>query len=159
MRVHTLLAGVALGAIALTACGSGSGYSSGAGAAPPPSSAPTAARMATATTGSSALGPVLVDADGRTLYGSAADMNGVPSCVAACASVWPPVIVDGTTLPAGLDAKLFSIVARPDGSHQLEAGKWPLYRYSGDAKAGETNGQGLDGFFVATPTGALNKSA
>jgi predicted lipoprotein with Yx(FWY)xxD motif len=159
MRVHTLLAGVALGAIALTACGSGSGYSSGTGAAPPTTSAPTAARMVTATTGHSALGPVLVDADGRTLYGRTADMNGVPSCVAACAGVWPPVIVDGTTLPAGLDAKLFSIVARPDGSHQLEAGKWPLYRFSGDAKAGETNGQGLAGFFVATPTGALNKGA
>ena len=62
-----------------------------------------------------------------------------------------------TTVPAGLDTKIFSVVARPDGTHQLVAGKWPLYTFSGDTNPGDTNGEGSEGFFVVTPTGGLNK--
>jgi predicted lipoprotein with Yx(FWY)xxD motif len=159
MRLHRLFAGAALGAIALAACGSGSGggYGSSAASAPPTTSAPTAAHMVAATTGNTALGPVLVDGNGRTLYGTTADVNGMPSCVGACAGVWPPVTVNGTTVPAGLDAKVFSVVARPDGTDQLVAGKWPLYTFSGDTNPGDTNGEGSNEFFVVTPTGGLNK--
>ena len=158
MRLHRLFAGAALGAVALAACGSGSGgYGSSATSPTPTTSAPTAARMLAVKTGTTALGPVLVDNNGRTLYGDTADMNARPSCFDACASVWPPVIVNGTTVPTGLDTKIFSVVARPDGTNQLVAGKWPLYRFSGDTNAGDTNGEGTEGFFVATPTGGLNK--
>jgi predicted lipoprotein with Yx(FWY)xxD motif len=159
MRLHRLFAGAALGAIALAACGSGSGggYGSSAASPAPTTSAPAAARMVAVKTGTTALGPVLVDNTGRTLYGDTADMNGTPSCVGACASVWPPVIVNGTTVPSGLDTKIFSVVARPDGTDQLVAGKWPLYRFAGDTNPGDTNGQGSEGFFVATPSGGLNK--
>jgi predicted lipoprotein with Yx(FWY)xxD motif len=109
-------------------------------------------------TGDTQLGKVLVDANGLTLYGFTTDTNGTPTCVASCATTWPPLTVAGTTLPAGLDAKLFSVVSRPDGSHQLKAGRWPLYRFDGDAAPGDTNGQGSEGFFAVTPTGALNKT-
>jgi predicted lipoprotein with Yx(FWY)xxD motif len=158
MRLAQLFAGAALGAIALAACGSGGGsYGSGTTSTSPPlpTPAPTTARTADST-----LGAVLVDGSGHTLYGRTVDVNGVPSCTEACANAWPPLIVEGTRLPAGLDAKIFSVVARPDGSHQLEAGTWPLYRFAGDAKPGDTNGQGSGGvFFVATPTGGLHKGA
>ena len=41
----------------------------------------------------------------------------------------------------------------------VEGRKWPLYRYAGDAKAGDTNGQGSGGvWFAVTPSGALHKS-
>jgi predicted lipoprotein with Yx(FWY)xxD motif len=158
MRLHRLFAGAAFGAIALAACGSGSGgYGSSAASPTPTTSAPATARMVAVKTGTTALGPALVDDNGRTLYGDTADVNGMPSCFDACASVWPPVIVTGTAVPSGLDTKIFSVVARPDGTNQLVAGKWPLYRFSGDTKAGDTNGEGSEGFFVATPTGGLNK--
>ena len=69
-----------------------------------------------------------------------------------------PLTVDGTILPAKLDATIFSVVSRPEGSHQLTAGKWPLYRFSGDAAPGDTNGQGSGGvWFVVTPNGTLHK--
>jgi predicted lipoprotein with Yx(FWY)xxD motif len=49
-------------------------------------------------------------------------------------------------------------VSRPDGSHQLKAGKWPLYRFAGDAAPGDVNGQGTAGvWYVVIPNGSLNK--
>jgi hypothetical protein len=37
---------------------------------------------------------------------------------------------------------------------QLTYDGWPLYRYSGDAKPGEANGQGVGGvWFAMTPEG------
>jgi len=160
MRFAHLVAAAAIGAVALTACGSGGSYSSPSASANAVAPAATAtAGAAVVTTGMTALGPVLVDAHGLTLYGRTPEANGIPTCVDACAQAWPPLTVAGASVPAGLDAKVFSVVTRPDGSHQLKAGKWPLYRYSGDASAGDTNGQGTGGvWFVVTPSGALHKS-
>ena len=161
MRFPPFIAATALGAIALAACGSGGGYSSPSAAANtvPSATVATASATAAVSTRATALGRVLVDATGLTLYGRTVDTNGMPTCVDACATAWPPLTVAGSSLPAGLDAKVFSVVARPDGSYQLKAGKWPLYRYAGDAKAGDTNGQGSGGvWFAVTPTGALHKS-
>ena len=67
----------------------------------------------------------------------------------AAQRAWPPVVVDDSldlsTLPSTAS---FSIVDRPDGTKQLKAGKWPLYYFSGDAAAGEANGQGSGGSLV-----------
>lgn len=108
-------------------------------------------------TGETELGTVLVDDDGLTLYGFTNDMNGVPSCEDGCAQAWPPLIVE--QLPAGLDPELFSVAARPDGTLQLVAGMWPLYRFAGDAVPGDVNGQRSgDVWFAVSPDGALIKS-
>ena len=156
MRINHLVAAATFGAIALAACGSGS-YSSGSAAPKPAAPIATTTTGAAITTGDTALGKVLVDSNGRTLYGFTNESAGTPTCVGACATTWPPLTVNNAGLPAGLDAKLFSIVTRPDGSHQLRAGKWPLYRFAGDAAPGDVNGQGTAGFFVVMPNGSLNK--
>ena len=160
MRFPPFIAATALGAIVLAACGSGGSYSSPSAAANtvPPSTVATVA-AAPVTTGATSLGRLLVDAKGLTLYGRTPEANGMPTCVDACATAWPPLTVAGSSLPAGLDARVFSVVPRPDGSYQLKAGKWPLYRFAGDATAGATNGQGSGGvWFAVTPPGALHKS-
>ena len=108
-------------------------------------------------TASTKLGTVLVDGNGMTVYGFANDRMGVSTCDGGCASVWPPVTVKGGALPAGLDPKLFSVITRADGSHQLQAGKWPLYLFDGDTAPGNVNGQGLENFFVVNPDGSLHK--
>ena len=108
--------------------------------------------------GETPLGVALTDADGFTLYGFTNDGDGHPTCNDACANAWPPLLVDGDTLPEGLDAAVFSVVERDDGSHQLKAGKWPLYRFAGDDEPGQTNGQGSgDVWFVVNPDGSLKK--
>lgn len=101
------------------------------------------------------LGTVLVDEAGLTLYGFTNDADGVPTCNGDCADAWPPMIVDGG-LPEGLDPSVFSLVERDDGSMQLVAGKWPLYRFAGDAGPGDSNGQGSgDVWFAAAGDGSL----
>ncbi len=159
MRSTRLVAAAAFGAIALSACGAGGSYSSSSPSPKPVAATHAAPAGVPVKTGSTSLGQVLVDQSGRTLYGLTQDANGMPTCVGACADAWPPLTVNGASLPAGLDPKLFSVTSRPDGSYQLKAGSWPLYRFSGDSAAGDTNGQGSGGvWFVVTPGGTLHKS-
>jgi predicted lipoprotein with Yx(FWY)xxD motif len=106
--------------------------------------------------GQTDLGEVLVDANGMTVYGFTDDTEGTSTCEESCAAAWPPVLVEGTELPAGLDPAVFSVVPRNDGTNQLKAGDWPLYTFAGDAAPGDTNGQGSDGvWFAVSPTGQL----
>lgn len=102
------------------------------------------------------LGEVLVDTGGFVLYGFTPDEGGTPTCEDACADAWPPVVTDSADLPAGLDAAVFSVAERSDGSFQLAAGGWPLYRFAGDIAPGDTTGQGSGGvWFAAAPDGTL----
>jgi predicted lipoprotein with Yx(FWY)xxD motif len=122
-----------------------------------PAAAPTAATAVTVAT-SPNLGKLLVNDKGLTLYGFTKDGAGTSTCEKACAQAWPPALVPSNELPAGLDAKVFSVIKRADGTNQLKAGKWPLYTFSGDAAPGDTNGQGSGGsWFVVTPEGTLTK--
>jgi predicted lipoprotein with Yx(FWY)xxD motif len=109
-------------------------------------------------TSDSDLGQILTNAKGMTLYAFMNDKNGMPSCNDACASAWPPLTTDSASLPAGLDAKIFKVVARSDGTNQIAAGKWPLYTFANDKAAGDTNGQGIGStWFVVKPDGTPNK--
>lgn len=109
-------------------------------------------------TSDSDLGQILTNAKGMTLYAFMNDKNGMPSCNDTCAKAWPPLTTDSASLPAGLDAKVFKVVARPDGAHQIVAGEWPLYTFANDKAAGDTNGQGIGSvWFVVKPDGSVNK--
>src|SRR5262249_61089354 len=47
-------------------------------------------------------------------------------------------------------------VKRPDGKMQVTYAGYPLYFYGGDSKAGQVNGQGIEGEWHAiAPSGAL----
>jgi predicted lipoprotein with Yx(FWY)xxD motif len=106
--------------------------------------------------GQTDLGEVLTDAEGLTLYGFTNDTDGQPTCEDDCANAWPPVLVEGSELPEGLDPAVFSVVQRSDGTSQLKAGEWPLYTFAGDEAPGDTNGQGSGGiWFAVSPTGQL----
>ena len=104
------------------------------------------------------LGEILINPDGRTLYYFVPERGGIIVCTGACTNFWPPSLTaSGNASPisgAGLIGKL-SVVARPGGAAQLSYNNWPLYTFSGDEEAGQTNGQGVVGFggtwFVATP--------
>jgi predicted lipoprotein with Yx(FWY)xxD motif len=40
----------------------------------------------------------------------------------------------------------FTVITRSDGSHQWAYKTHPLYNFAGDAKPGDTNGNGLNQF-------------
>ncbi len=92
------------------------------------------------------LGQVLVDANGLTLYLFTKDGDGgVPTCAGGCATAWPPALVtDSPVIGDGIDPAIVTTVDTPEGK-QLKIGKWPLYRFAGDAAAGDINGQASGG--------------
>ena len=159
-RLALAAAPVALAGIALVAAGCGGGTQStatGPGyAAAGPAKSPSTATVGTRHT---TLGTILVDAQGRTLYLFEKDKGKASSCSGACASVWPPLIAataKGVT-GRGLSAAKLGSAKRADGTTTVTYAGHPLYSYAGDAKARDTNGQGLDQFgaewYVLAPSG------
>ena len=165
----TLLGTVAAAAVALSACGGDPAPISGAAAAadaPPPAvssaeteptNSPPASPDAAVKISQTALGDVLADAGGMTLYAFTNDVEAQSTCSGTCAEAWPPVIVDPDFIVSpGLDSGIFATTIRDDGSHQLVAGKWPLYRFAADSKPGDITGQGSgDVWYVVDLAGRI----
>jgi predicted lipoprotein with Yx(FWY)xxD motif len=105
-----------------------------------------------------AVGTYLTDVNQSTLYRFDTDSVGVTKCTGECAINWPPVTIKEhgkVYVTQGIEPSAIGAIQRPDGTIQLTAGGWPIYRFSGDAKPGDTNGQGKDGvWFAVAPTGA-----
>jgi predicted lipoprotein with Yx(FWY)xxD motif len=161
MRTLRLPALVLAAVFLLAACGSSGSKSSTATTA-----ATTATTVASGTTttaaggaaaivktASTSLGTILVDGQGRTLYHRTDESATHIVCTGSCASTWPPLFAQGTTGVGNVGP--LSTVMRPDGKGQAAAAGQPLYTFSGDAKAGDTNGQGVGGiWFVIKAQGA-----
>jgi predicted lipoprotein with Yx(FWY)xxD motif len=94
-----------------------------------------------------ALGKVLADARGRTLYLFEKDKRGMSSCDGACVAYWPAVRT--TARPragVGVRASLLGMTKRADGGRQVTYAGHPLYTFIADSKPGQTKGQGLTDF-------------
>jgi predicted lipoprotein with Yx(FWY)xxD motif len=97
-----------------------------------------------------ALGKVLVDARGHTLYLFEKDKNGMSSCNGACVAYWPAVLTAAKPRAgAGVRASLLGRTKRSDGRRQVTYAGHPLYTFIGDTKAGQTSGEGLTDFGAA----------
>lgn len=85
---------------------------------------------------------LLVGSAGHTLYSYDPDgVSGSSQCDASCAAVWPPYVADvGAAVTAG-----FSVTKRTDGTRQWVYQGRPLYLFAGDAKAGDHDGDGVNG--------------
>jgi predicted lipoprotein with Yx(FWY)xxD motif len=107
-------------------------------------------RAATVATGSSALGRVVVDSRGRTLYLFEKDRRGTSACSAMCLLYWPPLLTSGApNAVKGAQRSRLGSIRRADGARQVTYAGHPLYLFSGDTKPGQTNGEGLKGFGAA----------
>jgi predicted lipoprotein with Yx(FWY)xxD motif len=128
------------------------GYGGGGG-----SSSSASAVTLKATT--SPLGTILVDQDGKTLYLFEADSTNKSNCSGGCLSLWPPVMANGkATAGSGVTA---GMIGTATGSSQVTYAGHPLYWFSGDTKAGDTNGEGLNDFggewYAISPAGTAVK--
>jgi predicted lipoprotein with Yx(FWY)xxD motif len=157
-RVRGGRAGMLPAAVLLALAAAGCGDSGGSAGAAPPAPVPSATGEAVSAQ-ATALGTILVDAKGRTVYDFANDKNGASTCSGACAANWLFV-----PAPAPLPKSLPGVIGqlgtttRPDGAHQLTVAGHPVYTFVGDSAPGQTNGQGvvLNGglWTVVSPAGA-----
>jgi predicted lipoprotein with Yx(FWY)xxD motif len=115
---------------------------------------PAAADEATVNVGDTAIGKVLIDDKGFTLYTFKNDVadDGKSAVPAAILPNWPPLVAtEAATKGAGVTGDL-GTATLDDGTKVVTYKGLPLYHFINDANPGDTNGQGLAGiWFVALP--------
>jgi predicted lipoprotein with Yx(FWY)xxD motif len=165
-RLFSLAALAVAAALVLAACG-GSSTSSSSGSSSTPgyggtkpstSNTSNSSGAASVSTKTSSLGTFLVDGNGRALYLWDADHGSTSTCSGACAQAWPPLTTTGTPKASGaVKASLLGTTKRADGTSEVTYAGHPLYTFAGDTQAGQTTGQGSNGFgapwWVVTPAG------
>ena len=160
-RSMGLLAAIGAAGVLAAACGGSSsgGPATAKVAATGGSSSAPAASATTITTHSGPLGTYLTDGSGRTVYLFTPDSATASKCSGACLGLWPPVTTSG--MPTGSDgvaASKLGTLTRSDGSTQVTYAGHPLYYFSKDSAAGDTNGEGINnfggGWFAVSPAGA-----
>ena len=104
------------------------------------------------------LGQILVDGSGKTLYLFVKDTGTASTCYTSCAQFWPPLLTTGPPQAgAGAQASLLGTTQRTDGTTEVTYAGHPVYFFLNDKAAGDSKGQGVDGFgglwWVLDPTG------
>jgi predicted lipoprotein with Yx(FWY)xxD motif len=154
MQSKLTLTGAIAALTLLAGCGGSTGGST-AGTTPTP--AATGATIAVAT--NTKLGQILVDGAGKTVYLFVADKGTTSACYTSCAAIWPPVLTTGAPQAgSGAQSSLLGTTARTDGTTEVTYAGHPLYYFVQDQAAGDTMGQGINGFgglwWVMSPAGA-----
>jgi len=99
---------------------------------------------------------VVVNGRGRTLYTLSSESRHKIDCKSSCLGLWPPLKIRKGFKPVG--AAHLGVMKRHEGFLQVTFKGRPLYRFSGDAKKGQANGEGLK--FVGTwHAAAVGKTA
>jgi len=164
---------LAIPALALAACGSSTSPSTSAAAASGTKSASAMSTKSSSMSGSSgmsssgtialekiktAIGPVLADAKGFTLYWYAKDTKMTSACTGSCATAWPPLAGRPQAAMGVHLVGKFGTIKRASGMLQATYKGHPLYTYAGDSAPGQTKGNGLDGIWHVlhvNPKGAV----
>jgi predicted lipoprotein with Yx(FWY)xxD motif/uncharacterized cupredoxin-like copper-binding protein len=108
-----------------------------------------------------ALGSILADPKGMTLYMWANDTTkGESTCYDKCAQNWPPFTAsEPLSLPFTVKGELTTI-KRKDGTSQIAFNGIPLYYFVKDTEPGQTNGEGVgDVWFVVHPDAQFGQTA
>ena len=157
--------------LTVAACGQASTDSSNAGgggqaatqsspAAPSPSPSSSTATVTSASIGGRSL--LVAVSNGRTLYQFSKDQagSGTSACTGSCATRWPAFTVASGTQPSapGIAGQWGTITRSDGGGTQVTYNGKPLYFFSGDSKAGDTNGN-YPNWSSVTVSGAAGSAA
>jgi predicted lipoprotein with Yx(FWY)xxD motif len=145
----------AAGAIA-AACSSGSSHATAPSA--PTSAAAHNSSASTVDVRTSNGTTYLTDSSGRSLYLWVPDTTTTSMCSGACATYWPPLTTNAApTAGPGVTPSDLGTISRSDGTKQVTYAGHPLYYFAGDKAAGQTNGEGSNGFgapwYLVAPSG------
>lgn len=102
-----------------------------------------------------ALGKILVDGKGMTLYMFTMDEPDKSNCAGDCLVKWPPLLTQGSPkLGEGVDDSLVGTAKMADGSLIVTYNGMPLYYWFKDTKPGDTSGQNVgEVWYVVSPDG------
>ena len=145
-RSTAALSLVVAGAFFLAAC-------TGAGSGSPPANGGGGIAV---TVSHTAAGDALAGPTGMTLYILTLDVGGKSTCTSGgCAATWPALKGDGSAVSAGSGISgTWGTTTWADGTKQVTHNGQPVYYYSGDTAAGDSNGQGTNGTWFIAPVGA-----
>jgi len=161
MQAKLSITGAIASALLAVGCGGTSSPTAASSPSPNPSPSPAATTGTTiaVATNANLSGQILVDGKGMTVYLFVVDTGTTSTCYTSCASIWPPVLTTGAPQAgAGATASLLGTTTRTDGKIEVTYAGHPLYYFIKDKAAGDTTGQGVNGFgglwWVLTPSGA-----
>jgi predicted lipoprotein with Yx(FWY)xxD motif len=107
-------------------------------------------------------GKILTGEDGKTLYLFTPDSATTSACNTGCIESWPAFTLESDETVKGGDGVTgaFTTFKRQDGAMQVVYAGHPLYYFSGDTAAGDTNGEGLkDKWYLVGADGSAIKGA
>jgi predicted lipoprotein with Yx(FWY)xxD motif len=143
LRRTAAAAGVVSVALVVAACGSSAETGPTATAT---NASDASATHVTLVTASGPAGTYLVGPNGHTVYLWMADSKNKSHCSSSCMSEWPAVTASGKpTAGTGVNARDLGVITTA-GKKQVTYDGHPLYYFAGDSAAGQTTGQGSDGF-------------
>jgi predicted lipoprotein with Yx(FWY)xxD motif len=118
------------------------------------SSAHSAASVAVVGTRHTSLGTILVGTNGHTLYLYSSDPKNKSTCTGGCAAAWPRLTSSGKPKAKGA-AKASDLGTIKVGKvAQVTYKGHALYYFASDTAAGQTTGQGENGFYAVSPSGS-----
>jgi predicted lipoprotein with Yx(FWY)xxD motif len=149
---------LAAAGVLAAACSSGSSHGSASPASSEMSAAGANSSAATVDVRTSNGASFLTDSSGRALYLWTPDTKTQSMCSGACATAWPPLTAKAApTAGTGATASDLGTISRSDGTKQITYDGHPLYYFAGDKAAGQTNGEGSNGFgapwYLVAPSG------
>jgi predicted lipoprotein with Yx(FWY)xxD motif len=166
-------AALAIPALVLAACGSSTSPSTASGTKSASAMSTKSSSMGGSSTMSSsgttalkkiktAIGPVLADSKGLTLYWYAKDTKMTSACTGSCATAWPPLLGKPAAAMGVRLVGKFGTIKRANGMLQATYKGHPLYTYAADSAVGQTKGNGLGGIWHVlhvNPKGAVAPGA
>jgi predicted lipoprotein with Yx(FWY)xxD motif len=110
-------------------------------------------------TKSTSLGTILVNSSGQTLYLDVNDKSGHFACTGQCAAAWPVLKTSGKPKAAGkVKASMLGTVKHGSAT-QVTYNGHPLYTFVQDSTSTPISGEGVNGFFVVSPSGSKIKKS
>jgi predicted lipoprotein with Yx(FWY)xxD motif len=106
----------------------------------------------------SSVGPIVVDADGMSLYYFTKDVkdSGTSACTGDCLKAWPPLTTESEEPAVEGITGTVGTIATPDGDQQVTINGMPVYYYAKDTAAGDITGQGVGGvWYLIDPAGEM----
>ena len=103
------------------------------------------------------VGSYLTDAKGMSLYTFKKDSPEKSACTGDCIAKWPVFYTKKVVVSRKLDERDFAVITRGDGIKQTTYKGRPLYYFTNDVVAGETNGEGFNNLWYLITLGKIKR--